>query len=179
MENRAKYMTICISRWLGLRLDLFGNTLVLGIALFAAGFRTSVDPSKIGVVFSYTLNGMCLLCIELYQAHSCISNHVLLWVTRYHVESYHFDLLVAEMINQFTQIEQSMNAVERVLHYTDLPEEAAAVTQNDPPSSWPDKGEIKFTDVAMRYRENLPLVLDDVNFHIRPGEKASPSYLSG
>ena len=83
------------------------------------------------------------------------------------------------MINQFTQIEQSMNAVERVLHYTDLPGEAAAVTQNDPPSSWPDKGEIKFIDVEMRYRENLPLVLDGISFHVRPGEKVSPIHFSG
>lgn len=57
MENRAKYMTISIQRWLGIRLDLFGNILVLGIALFAAGFRHTVDPSKIGVVLTYTLGG--------------------------------------------------------------------------------------------------------------------------
>ena len=41
------YMTIAIQRWLGVRLD-FGNMLILGIALFAAGFRNTVNPSKIG-----------------------------------------------------------------------------------------------------------------------------------
>lgn len=40
-------MTILIQRWLGVRLDLFGNTLILGIALFAAGLRRSTDPSKV------------------------------------------------------------------------------------------------------------------------------------
>ncbi|KAF8217563.1 multidrug resistance-associated ABC transporter [Mycena galopus ATCC 62051] len=138
MENRAKYMTISIQRWLGIRLDLFGNILVLGIALFAAGFRYTVDPSKIGVVLSYTLG-----------------------VT----------FLLTEMVNQFAQIEQSMNAVERILHYTDLPLEAAAVTKQDPPPSWPNKGEIQFTNVKLQYREKLPLVLDGVSFHIHPGEK--------
>jgi ATP-binding cassette, subfamily C (CFTR/MRP), member 1 len=64
-----------------------------------------------------------------------------------------------------------MNAVERVLHYTDLPGEAAAITKDDPPPSWPEKGEITFKDVTMRYREKLPLVLDGVSFHIKPGEK--------
>jgi len=49
-------MTISIQRWLGVRLDLLGNFLILGIALFAAGFRKKVDPSKIGVVLSYTLS---------------------------------------------------------------------------------------------------------------------------
>jgi ATP-binding cassette, subfamily C (CFTR/MRP), member 1 len=55
MENRAYLMTVSIQRWLAVRLDFFGNILVLGIALFAAGFRTTVNPSKIGVVLSYTL----------------------------------------------------------------------------------------------------------------------------
>lgn len=55
-ENQAYYMTIAIQRWLSVRLDFLGNILILGIALFAAGFRKTVDPSKIGVVLSYTLS---------------------------------------------------------------------------------------------------------------------------
>ncbi len=58
MENRAYYMTISIQRWLAIRLDFFGNILLFGIAIFAAGFRDSVDPSKIGVVLSYALGSM-------------------------------------------------------------------------------------------------------------------------
>jgi hypothetical protein len=56
MQNRAYYMIIATQRWLSVRLDLFGNVLVFGIGLFAAGFRTSVEPAKIGVVLSYTLS---------------------------------------------------------------------------------------------------------------------------
>ena len=52
-------MTIVIQRWLGVRLDIMGNCLILGICLFAAGFRTTVDPSRIGVVLSYTLSSEC------------------------------------------------------------------------------------------------------------------------
>lgn len=55
-ENRAYYMTIAVQRWLAVRLDILGNLLILGIGLFAAGFRRSVDPSKIGVVMSYALS---------------------------------------------------------------------------------------------------------------------------
>ena len=55
LENRAYYMTVSIQRWLSVRLDFFGNILILGIALFALGFRTSVNPAKVGVVLSYTL----------------------------------------------------------------------------------------------------------------------------
>jgi hypothetical protein len=56
MENRAYYMTLVIQRWLGIRLDILGNILILGIGLFAAGFRKTIDPAKIGVVLSYTLS---------------------------------------------------------------------------------------------------------------------------
>ncbi|KAH9931733.1 multidrug resistance-associated ABC transporter [Epithele typhae] len=55
-ENRAYYMTLALQRWLAIRLDILGNILILGICLFAAGFRTSVDPSKIGVVLTYSLS---------------------------------------------------------------------------------------------------------------------------
>ena len=56
MENRAYYVSISIQRWLGVRLDLLGNILIFGIGLFAAGFRKTVDPGKIGVVLSYSLS---------------------------------------------------------------------------------------------------------------------------
>ncbi|KAG5729874.1 Multidrug resistance-associated protein 1 [Termitomyces sp. T112] len=138
LENRAYYMTISIQRWLSVRLDLFGNVLILGIALFAAGYRHSVNPAKIGVVLSYTL--------AITQTFS-------------------------EMINQFAKNEQNMNAVERVLHYTELSPEAASTTPDDPPPSWPEKGQISFTNVDLAYREGLPLVLKDVSFNVHSGEK--------
>lgn len=55
-------MTNAIQCWLGLRLDFIGNILVLGIALFGAGFRHSVDPSKVGVVLTYTLSITQVFC---------------------------------------------------------------------------------------------------------------------
>ena len=64
-----------------------------------------------------------------------------------------------------------MNAVERVLHYTELPAEGDFTTPNDPPPTWPMKGKITFSNVEMAYREGLPLVLKDVSFEINPGEK--------
>ena len=56
-------MTVAIQRWLSVRLDLLGNFLILGIALFSAGFRKTVDPSKIGVVLSYTLSSTSSLAL--------------------------------------------------------------------------------------------------------------------
>ncbi|KAF5310093.1 hypothetical protein D9619_010353 [Psilocybe cf. subviscida] len=138
MENRAYYMTIAIQRWLAVRLDLFGNILIFGIGLFAAGFRHSVSPAKIGVVLSYTLS-----------------------ITQ----------IFSEMVSQFAQNEQNMNAVERVLHYTELEPEGASKTPNDPPAEWPPKGGISFKNVELAYRPGLPLVLKDISFDVHPGEK--------
>lgn len=42
---------------------------------------------------------------------------------------------------------------------------------DDPSPSWPEKGEIKFDRVEMAYRKGLPLVLKDVSFDIKAGEK--------
>ncbi|EKM53211.1 uncharacterized protein PHACADRAFT_259405 [Phanerochaete carnosa HHB-10118-sp] len=138
MENQAYYMTIAIQRWLSVRLDFLGNILILGIALFAAGFRKSVNPSKIGVVLSYTLS-----------------------ITQ----------TFSDLVSTYAQNEQNFNAVERILHYTELPSEGATTTPNDPPASWPEQGKIEFKDVNLAYREGLPLVLKDVTFEVNPGEK--------
>ena len=78
---------------------------------------------------------------------------------------------LAETIAQFAKNEQNMNAVERMLHYSELPPEGDAVTPYDPPASWPHEGQIKFDHVELAYREGLPLVLKDVSFGVRPGEK--------
>lgn len=75
------------------------------------------------------------------------------------------------MVSQFAQNEQNMNAVERVLHYTDLTGEGELHNSNDPQPSWPEKGSIRFENVEMAYREGLPLVLKGISFTISPGEK--------
>ena len=86
------------------------------------------------------------------------------------------DTLPAEMISQFAHNEQNMNAVERVLHYTELPSEAELHLPGDPALSWPENGEIGFKNVDLAYRPGLPLVLKDVSFSVRPREKVPSIY---
>lgn len=75
------------------------------------------------------------------------------------------------MVSTYAQAEQDMNAVERVLVYSQLPPEGDFTTPDDPPPSWPERGEIKFVNVEMSYRKGLPIVLKDVSFQINAGEK--------
>jgi ATP-binding cassette subfamily C (CFTR/MRP) protein 5 len=50
-------------------------------------------------------------------------------------------------------------------------EDPAIVKDRRPPEDWPVKGAIQFSNVKMRYRHNLPLVLDGVSFDIEPQAK--------
>lgn len=47
----------------------------------------------------------------------------------------------------------------------------AVVEDRRPPDNWPRTGSIRFSNVKMRYRPNLPLVLKGISFDIEPQEK--------
>ncbi|KAL0574913.1 hypothetical protein V5O48_007057 [Marasmius crinis-equi] len=76
----------------------------------------------------------------------------------------------SHLITTFAANEQNMNAVERLLVYTTLPPEKDEKAQ-EPPAEWPSQGEIEFKNVDFAYREGLPLVLKNVSFRIKSGEK--------
>ncbi|KAI2779477.1 ATP-binding cassette transporter protein YOR1-like protein [Daldinia loculata] len=74
-------------------------------------------------------------------------------------------------VRQLAEVENGMNAVERLQYYgTQLEEEAPEHTIDVRPT-WPEKGEIIFDNVEMRYRANLPLVLKGLSMHVRGGER--------
>ncbi|KAK3995102.1 P-loop containing nucleoside triphosphate hydrolase protein [Cladorrhinum sp. PSN332] len=74
-------------------------------------------------------------------------------------------------VRQLAEVENGMNAVERLLYYGTQLEEEAPIKTIDVRESWPEKGEIIFDNVEMRYRDGLPLVLSGLNMHIKGGER--------
>jgi ABC-type multidrug transport system fused ATPase/permease subunit len=104
-------------------------------------------------------------------------------------------------VRTFAQLEAGMNAVERVLYYSEdiaqeaprtSPElEALVKTSKDPPASspaafavalsggkaaetttsWPAAGSITFQNLRMKYRPDTPLVLKGLNVSIAPGQR--------
>lgn len=64
-------------------------------------------------------------------------------------------------------------SVERIHSYaTTLKEEGALVTKTFAlPKEWPSKGQIKFSNLNLRHREGLPLVLDGISFLVASKEK--------
>lgn len=82
--------------------------------------------------------------------------------------------MIQWMIRQLAEVENSMNAAERLNHYgTRLDEEAALTSSNPPRPTWPEKGEIKFDNICMRYRPGLPLVLKNFSLDIAAGQRVA------
>ena len=69
--------------------------------------------------------------------------------------------------------ENSMTSVERLSHYHNLPSEAAYIVpaSQAAPFGWPSRGAITFSNLKLRYRPELPLVLKGVSAKIEPREK--------
>jgi ATP-binding cassette subfamily C (CFTR/MRP) protein 1 len=74
-------------------------------------------------------------------------------------------------VRQLAEVENNMNSTERIHYYGTQLEEEAPLHLGDVPASWPDKGEIVFNDVQMRYRDGLPLVLRGLTMHVKAGER--------
>ncbi|CAO1615594.1 unnamed protein product [Parajaminaea phylloscopi] len=76
------------------------------------------------------------------------------------------------MTRQIAEVENDMNSIERITYYThSLDQEAAQDIPNKVSPSWPERGEIDISNMALRYRPGLPLVLKDVNLKVNAGEK--------
>ena len=70
-----------------------------------------------------------------------------------------------------------MISVERGIEYTDLEKEAPWEYEYRPPPSWPQSGEIYFSNVNFRYSLDGPLVLKNVGMSVGLREKVSLSHL--
>ncbi|XP_032364060.1 multidrug resistance-associated protein 9 [Etheostoma spectabile] len=83
--------------------------------------------------------------------------------------SANFQYLLLSMIS----VEARFISVERLLEYITGSEELEGGQREvkPVPEDWPQTGVITFLDYKMRYRQNLPFVLNGLHLHIRAGEK--------
>uniref|UniRef100_A0A5B6ZCD8 ABC-type xenobiotic transporter n=1 Tax=Davidia involucrata TaxID=16924 RepID=A0A5B6ZCD8_DAVIN len=146
MDNNIRFTLANISsnRWLTTRLETLGGVMIWLTATFAVMQNGRAENQ---VAFASTM-GLLL--------------------------SYSLNItsLLSNVLRQASRAENSLNAVERVGTYIDLPSEAPAIIEsNHPPAGWPSSGSIKFEDVVLRYRPELPPVLHGLSFKISPSEK--------
>ena len=66
-----------------------------------------------------------------------------------------------------------MTSVERLLSFLNVKGEAASATEQDPGEEWPVSGAIEIKGLSLKYRDELPTVLKNVNLVIPGGKKVS------
>ncbi|XP_068614033.1 ATP-binding cassette sub-family C member 12-like [Brachionichthys hirsutus] len=131
------------TRWLSFWLNLMAAVIGLVVSLFVVlSDNEVINPASKGLAMSYTIQ---------------------------------FTGMLQYVVRQSTEVEARFNSVERLLEYiTGCKSEAPRhipVADAQIPEDWPKSGAITFQGYSMRYRENSPIVLNELNFHIQAGEK--------
>lgn len=92
--------------------------------------------------------------------------------------SFTIDDNVISLVYALATIETSMVSIERVTNFMSIEAEKGYEeyvkkwrTKDEEPLKLVTKGEVNFINLSLKYRKNLPNVLDNLNLHIKPGEK--------
>jgi ABC-type multidrug transport system fused ATPase/permease subunit len=148
---------------------------------FCADIRKAVDEMDSAYFLTYA--NQRWLSIRLDMIGNCLvfTTGILVVTSRFSVSPsigglvLSYILSVVQMIQftvrQLAEVENGMNAVERIQYYGTKLEEEAPLHTIDVRPSWPEKGEIIFDNVEMCYRKGLPLVLQGLSMHIKGGER--------
>jgi len=132
---------VTAQRWLGIRIELLGSAVVLVCAVLV----------------------VCLN--QVLALEPGIVGLLIIW-------SSNFTITLGFLVDTFGEAEAAITAIERVDAMSSLPQERAMTT--DPklavPASWPSAGELEFQDVCLRYRDGLPLALNNLSFKVKPGQ---------
>ncbi|KAJ5681964.1 uncharacterized protein N7477_001904 [Penicillium maclennaniae] len=148
---------------------------------FRTSIRNAIDVMN-GAYF-LTFSNQRWLSIRLDAVATCLVfvTGVLVVTSRFNVSPsisglvLSYILSIAQMlqftVRQFAEVENDMNATERVHYYGTELEEEAPLQGVEVSPSWPEKGRIVFQDAQMRYRDGLPLVLKGLSMDVKGGER--------
>uniref|UniRef100_A0A803Y2R0 Multidrug resistance-associated protein 1 n=1 Tax=Meleagris gallopavo TaxID=9103 RepID=A0A803Y2R0_MELGA len=76
------------------------------------------------------------------------------------------------LVRMTSDLETNIVAVERVKEYAEMEKEAEwSIEEAAPANTWPEEGKVEFRGFGLRYREDLDLVLKNINITINGGEK--------
>ncbi|MCJ1467410.1 hypothetical protein MMC07_006034 [Pseudocyphellaria aurata] len=148
---------------------------------FIRGLQLSIDQMNSAYYLTFSNQRWLSVRLDLIGNLLVLTTGILVVTSRFNVSPSISGLVLSYIVSnvqmiQFTvrqlaEVENNMIATERIHYYgTQLDEEPPLkLGQVDP--SWPQKGEIVFDEVQMRYREGLPLVLHGVNMTVAGGER--------
>ncbi|TIB16346.1 hypothetical protein E3P89_00354 [Wallemia ichthyophaga] len=137
----ASLPAMSINRWLAMRLEVLGSSVILATALFAVTSvkRFNLDAGLVGLCISYAL-----------QITGGLN-----WFVRCAGEVEQ-NIVSVERVYELAQLE---------------PEALPIVEDNRPSAEWPDRGSVVFNNFSAKYRPELSPVLKDINLNINPSEK--------
>ncbi|GKV32071.1 hypothetical protein SLEP1_g40702 [Rubroshorea leprosula] len=146
MDNNIRFTLVNMSanRWLAIRLETLGGLMIWFTATFAV-MQTGRPENQ--QAFASTMGLLLSYALNITS-------------------------LLTGVLRLASMAENSLNSVERVGTYIELPSEAPLIIENNrPPPGWPSSGSIRFEDVVLRYRPELPPVLHGISFTISPSDK--------
>lgn len=146
-STAVSFAAKAVDRWFSFRMELLGNVVVFIAALLGLG--ASLGGALPG---AWTA---ARAAIAITQALSVTG--LLNWTVR-----------------TVAQTETSFASLQRVTFTIDKTEMEASRSLPDDAtlgSRWPERGSISFDDVSVRYRADLPLVLQGVSLQVAPGQR--------
>ncbi|XP_060179357.1 ABC transporter C family member 2-like [Lycium barbarum] len=146
VDNNIRFTLVTMSgnRWLAIRLETVGGIMIWLTATFAVVQNGRAENQQ---AFASTMGLLLSYALNITS-------------------------LLTAVLRLASLAENSLNAVERVGTYIELPSEAPAIIEGSrPPPGWPSAGSIRFENVVLRYRPELPPVLHGISFTIPPSDK--------
>nr|XP_056722202.1 multidrug resistance-associated protein 1-like [Euleptes europaea] len=75
------------------------------------------------------------------------------------------------LVRMSSEMETNIVAVERVKEYSEKEKEAEWTVKPSPPRGWPQEGKVEFRGYGLRYRDDMDLVLKNIDVTVNGGEK--------
>lgn len=146
VDNNIRFTLVNMSgnRWLAIRLETVGGLMIWLTATFAVMQNGRAENQE---AFASTMGLLLSYALNITS-------------------------LLTAVLRLASLAENSLNAVERVGTYIELPSEGPSIIEGSrPPPGWPSAGSIQFENVVLRYRPELPPVLHGISFTISPSDK--------
>jgi ABC-type multidrug transport system fused ATPase/permease subunit len=144
------YFKIClyqkgISGWYGIILDLISCGLLTFILITCGLFKEKYSPQSIGLLLTYSFNFI---------------NQFFNFMGRFN-----------ELTKMFTSVERCEKLTKIKQEKFPTLETDKDILKNENDKTFVSEGKIVFNNYSVKYRENTPLVLNNLNIEIRGGEK--------
>ena len=76
------------------------------------------------------------------------------------------------LVRATAEVETNIVAVERLKEYSMIEQEASWISSdNRPEKAWPQAGMVEFEDYGLRYRDDTPLVVENISVKVEGGQK--------